>query len=53
MENLKYFYIHLGPDGNQPRRIEYLRPDIEETKNIPSEIIEESKLYLKVENAVV
>lgn len=43
-------FLHTpGPDGNA-RRIEYLRPDIEETKNIPSEIIEESKLYLKVEN---
>jgi hypothetical protein len=43
-------FLHTPePDGNA-RKIEYLRPTIEETRDIPLEIIEISKVYLKVEN---
>jgi len=43
-------FLHTpGPDGNA-RKIEYLRPTIEETRDIPLEIVEISKVYLKVES---
>lgn len=40
-------FLHTpSPDG-EARKIEYLRPAIEETKLIPSEIVEESKKHFK------
>lgn len=42
-------FMHtVTPDG-EARKIEYLRPRLEDTASIPSEIIESSKKHLKVE----
>lgn len=42
-------FMHTpGPDG-EARKIEYLRPTLEDTKSIPGEIIESSKKHFNVE----
>ena len=46
--NFDLFMHTPGPDG-EARRIEYLRPTLEDTKSIPGEIIDSSKKHFNTE----
>lgn len=44
------FFMHTpGPDG-EARKIEYLRPALDDTKSIPEELIESSRKHFNVED---